>query len=165
VNALPQAWACSFEPVTLADLDRLDAIEQAAYPIPWSRANFIDSLAAGYLARKLLDSERRWLGYFIAMPGLGEMHLLNLTVAPGLQRQGFGRMLLDAVIEASRAAKAEHVWLEVRPSNLAARALYAGHGFAQVGLRKAYYPAGNGAREDALVLRLQLGSAAGDALD
>ena len=69
-------------PMTLADLDRVLALEVQAYSHPWSRGNFIDSLAAGYQAVLRLDSDAQLLGYFLAQPGFQETHLLNLTVAP-----------------------------------------------------------------------------------
>ena len=87
-----------FLAIDLSDLDTLVAIENAAYPFPWSRGNFADSLHAGYLARKRVDATGRWLGYFIAMPGVQEVHLLNLTVAPEHQRQGHALAMLDELV-------------------------------------------------------------------
>jgi ribosomal-protein-alanine N-acetyltransferase len=144
------------EPVSLADLDTLMAIEAAAYPFPWSRGNFVDSLHAGYLARKRLDAANRWLGYFIAMPGVQEMHLLNLTVAPEHQRQGHARAMLDELVQRSGAFGAQRLWLEVRVSNQRAQDLYRHYGFREVGLRRGYYPAGALARENAIVMSLSI---------
>jgi [ribosomal protein S18]-alanine N-acetyltransferase len=144
------------EPVVLADLDTLMAIEAAAYPYPWSRGNFVDSLHAGYLARKRLDAAGRWLGYFIAMPGVQEMHLLNLTVAPDHQRQGHARAMLDELVRRSGALGAQRLWLEVRVSNQRAQDLYRQYGFREVGLRRGYYPAGALARENAIVMSLSI---------
>jgi ribosomal-protein-alanine N-acetyltransferase len=144
------------EPVSLADLDTLMAIEAAAYPFPWSRGNFVDSLHAGYLARKRLDAAGRWLGYFIAMPGVQEMHLLNLTVAPQHQRQGHARAMLDELVQRSGALGARRLWLEVRFSNQRAQDLYRHYGFRDVGLRRGYYPAGALARENAIVMSLAI---------
>jgi len=110
-------------PIQLHELDRLLAIETAAYPFPWSRDNFVDSLAAGYLARKRVDAEGRWLGYMVAMAGVDETHLLNLTVAPQFQRQGHARAMLDELVRWSRERAARRLWLEVRESNLRAQAL------------------------------------------
>jgi ribosomal-protein-alanine N-acetyltransferase len=156
MSALLRPRGTRLEPISGLDLDTLLAIENAAYPIPWTRGNFIDALAAGYLARKLLTAEGSWIGYFVAMAGVDEMHLLNLTVAPPFQRQGFGRALLDAVVDSARAHAAHKLLLEVRIGNSAAQALYRGYGFDPVGVRKGYYPAAAGAREDALVLALTL---------
>jgi ribosomal-protein-alanine N-acetyltransferase len=145
-----------FVPVGLADLDTLVEIESAAYPFPWSRGNFIDSLNAGYLARKRVDESGRWLGYFIAMPGVQEVHLLNLTVAPLHQRHGHARAMLDELVRESRALGAQRLWLEVRASNERAQELYRRYGFRDVGLRRGYYPAGTLARENAIVMSLIL---------
>src|ERR1043165_9157026 len=88
-----------FATLTPADLDTLVAIESSAYAFPWSRGNFIDSLNAGYLGRKRVDAAGRWLGYFIAMPGVQELHLLNLTVVPEHQRRGHARAMLDGQVQ------------------------------------------------------------------
>lgn len=144
------------EPMTMADLDEVMRIEQAAYAFPWSRGNMIDSLAAGHLAQRLCTVQGELQGYFIAMSGVQEMHLLNLTVAPAWQRRGMALELLDALVQRSREQGARQLWLEVRPSNERAVALYARYGFAVVGRRRAYYPAVQGTREDAQVMRLAL---------
>ncbi|MGM0412696.1 MAG: GNAT family N-acetyltransferase, partial [Pseudomonadota bacterium] len=82
-------------------------------------------------------------------------HILNLCTAPARRGQGLGRLLLRALLAEGRLAGAEQAFLEVRPSNTAAVALYQAEGFETVGVREAYYPAGGG-REDALVLRKDL---------
>ncbi len=145
-----------FAAIGLSDLDTLVAIEAAAYPFPWSRGNFADSLNSGYLARKRIDEHERWLGYFIAMPGVQEMHLLNLTVVPEHQRRGHARAMLDELVREALALDAKRLWLEVRTSNERAQALYRQYGFRDVGLRRGYYPAGVLARENALVMSLTL---------
>lgn len=157
-------------PMTVTDLDRVMAIEVAAYPFPWSRGHFTDSLAAGYVA-DLRVAGRELLGYSVAMPGVDELHLLNLTVAPAHQGQGHARALLAHLAEAARDKKALQIWLEVRESNERARRLYERWGFESIGLRKGYYPAPHGQREHAVVMRWLLDPEAaqvqglGDGLD
>ena len=158
MNAVPQphsATEATFEPLTPARLDALLVIEQAAYSHPWTRGNFIDALAAGYQAQLLVAAEQI-LGYFVAMPGVQEAHLLNITVAPTYQRQGWARVLLDALALWARGRQAQWLWLEVRASNLRAQHVYETHGFRRVGERKRYYPAAQGQREDAVVMSLPL---------
>jgi ribosomal-protein-alanine N-acetyltransferase len=145
-----------FATLTPADLDTLVAIESSAYAFPWSRGNFIDSLNAGYLGRKRVDISGRWLGYFIAMPGVQELHLLNLTVVPDHQRRGHARAMLDRLREEASSLGAQRVWLEVRVSNERAQALYRRYGFREVGMRRGYYPAGTLSRENAIVMSLSL---------
>ena len=143
-------------PMTVGDLDAVTSIEASAYPFPWSRGNFIDSLAAGYTARLVLADRHRTIGYFIAMEGVDEMHLLNLTVAPAEQRRGHARRMLDALVALCRERGARQLWLEVRESNARARALYLRYGFKHVGVRRGYYPAAGGQREDAAVMSLDV---------
>lgn len=138
------------------DLDLVMAIEERAYPYPWSRGNFADSLAAGYDAWIFAD-ERGWIGYAVLMWVIDEAHLLNLCVPVELQRRGLGRQLLDWLMADAAARGASSLMLEVRPSNLPALALYRSSGFALIGVRKAYYPAG-AVREDALVMARSLGN-------
>lgn len=145
-------------PMTLADLDVVTTIEYLAYPFPWTRGNFIDSLAAGYPAHVLLDEKAgdRLIGYFVAMEGVDEVHLLNITVTPSEQGRGHGREMLDALVDLCRDCGAEQLWLEVRQSNPRARELYRRYGFREVGVRRGYYPAAQGQREDARVMTLAL---------
>lgn len=154
MSARPQAQL-RLRPMQLADLDAVHALEQRAYAFPWSRGNLIDSLAAGYLAR-VLEAGDEVLGYFLAMPGVDEMHLLNITVSPDHEGQGHARRMLDALEGECRARGLATLWLEVRESNQRARTLYRRRGFAEVGLRRGYYPAPYSRREDAIVMRLDL---------
>lgn len=156
MSALPRPQP-QRRPMTVADVDAVTAIESSAYSHPWSRGNFIDSLAAGYLAEVLADAEAGLLGYFVAMAGVDELHLLNITVAPAWQGGGHGRQMLHALQADARSRGLASLWLEVRQSNLRARALYARLGYTEVGLRRGYYPAAV-RREDAVVMRLDTGS-------
>jgi len=144
------------EPMTVGWLDAVVAIENSAYPFPWTRGNFIDSLAAGYLAELLVDGGNEPIGYYVAMAGVEEMHLLNITVAPVHQGRGYSRCLLDRLVRQSRAHGAHMLWLEVRESNARARGIYERYGFTQVGARRGYYPAAGGTREDAVVMSLPI---------
>ena len=143
--------------MTVADLDRVMAVEAQAYGHPWSRGNFTDSLAAGHLAQVLHEPDDGTLiGYWVAMPGVDELHLLNITVAPGRQHQGWGLHLLQAVREQARARGLGAIWLEVRAGNARARAVYRAFGFVERGTRRGYYPASSSRREDAVVMSLEL---------
>jgi [ribosomal protein S18]-alanine N-acetyltransferase len=142
----------------VADVDEVLAIEAGAYSHPWTRGNFMDSLVAGYSAEVLLSisqAPQELLGYFVAMPGVDELHLLNITIAPTWQRLGHGTALLDAVRVLAQCQGLGSLWLEVRHNNQRARALYRRCGFAEVGVRKNYYPAPGG-REDAVVMKLHV---------
>ena len=142
--------------MSVASLDAVLAIEVQAYPFPWTRGNFIDSLAAGYLARVLVGDGGELVGYFVAMPGFEEMHLLNVTVASRHEGLGHGRRLLAELYALSASFAATAIWLEVRESNARARALYLREGFAEVGRRRDYYPAPAGQREDAILMTRSL---------
>ena len=163
MNALlqPPPWRRA---MTLRDLDAVLAVEARAYGWPWSRGNFIDTLAAGHIAEVLEDRDAGVVGYFVAMPGVDELHLLNVTMAPEWQGRGLGSGLLDAVLAHGRERGLATLWLEVRHSNHRARALYARRGFAEVGVRRGYYPAA-GRREDAVVMSLALAGRGPHAVD
>lgn len=145
----------ALQPMRAVDLDEVMAIECVAYSHPWTRGNFIDSLSAGYAGFVLRDASARLCGYFMAMQVVDEMHLLNITVLPSLEGAGLARRMLDALALHARALGCHQVWLEVRESNLRARRLYERYGFAQSGMRRAYYPTREG-REDALLMTLRL---------
>ena len=133
------------------DLDTLLAVENQCYSHPWTRGNFIDAMASGYQIQLLMGDEQI-LGYFVGMQGVDEVHLLNLTVAPAFQRQGWAQVLLDALALWARGQGAQWLWLEVRVSNLRARHIYEANGFRRVGERKRYYPSTTPEREDAVVM-------------
>jgi ribosomal-protein-alanine N-acetyltransferase len=142
-------------PMNLADLDDVLKIEYCVYSFPWSRRNFSDSLSSSYgcwVCR--LGGEL--VGYLVYMMVVDEAHLLNIGVAEKWQGRGFGARLLRHAMERARQGGALTLMLEVRPSNLAALALYRHFGFRQIGVRRGYYPAAQG-REDALVLTHPLG--------
>ena len=151
----PDAPQVRLEELSLGQLEHVLAIESQAYEFPWSRGNFTDSLSSGY-AVHLLCAGEQVLGYYVAMRGVDEAHLLNLTVAPQFQRQGWARMLLEALVLWARSQAAQWLWLEGRVSNVRAIALYQAFGFHRVGERPRYYPAAGGAREDAVVMSLPL---------
>ena len=155
MSAVFKPIEAGFEPLTEASLDEVIAIERGAYDHPWTRGNFSDSLRSGYQAQ-LLAAGGVVLGYFVAMKGVDEVHLLNITVAPGHQGQGWGRVMLDALATWSRGQGAQWLWLEVRASNTRAQAIYERQGYRRVGERKGYYPGGHGKREDAVVMSLKL---------
>lgn len=159
-HGTPAAWQ---RPMAANDLPEVLALELAAYPFPWSQGNFIDSLSAGYLAWVRHDSHQQLVAYCVAQPGYQETHLLNLTVAPQQQRLGHGRALLLALAGWARERGDAALWLEVRQGNAAGRALYAGAGFLDVGLRRGYYPDAQQKREDAVVMRLALRGKPGEA--
>ena len=155
MSAVFQPVEAEFEPLSEARVEAVLAIEEQAYDHPWTRGNFLDSVRAGYQAQ-LLVAGGQLLGYFVAMKGVDEVHLLNLTVAPQCQGQGWGRVMLDALAQWSRGQGAQWLWLEVRASNQRAQLIYLRHGYRRVGERKGYYPDGAGKREDAVVMSLKL---------
>ena len=146
---LPQLFAMGER-----DLDEVMAIESAIYSHPWSRGNFGDSLRAGYECR-VLRFGAELIGYFVLMVAAGEAHLLNLSIAAAYQRAGHGSALLGEAADLARSLGARSLFLEVRPSNRGAQALYTRFGFHKIAVRRGYYPAQAG-REDALVLTLPL---------
>jgi ribosomal-protein-alanine N-acetyltransferase len=154
-NTSPTSIEVQFEPLVAERVDAVVQIEQRAYAHPWNRTNFLDALQSGYQAQVLLADETV-LGYFVAMQGVDEVHLLNITVAPEFQGQGWSRVMLDALTLWARGRNAQWLWLEVRVGNTRAMRVYEAQGYARVGVRKEYYPAGHGKREDAVVMGLRL---------
>jgi ribosomal-protein-alanine N-acetyltransferase len=143
------------QPMTSAHLPAVLAVEQVSHGHPWTHGNFLDSLRTAWHAQCLL-ADGELLGYFVAMPGVNEAHLLNLTVAPAYRRQGWARVMLDALALWGRGLDAAALWLEVRSGNTRALHIYERYGFMRSGLRKGYYPTQHGAREDAVLMSLKL---------
>lgn len=146
-------------PMQMDDLDAVMQIEPTIYSHPWTRGNFSDSLNSGYSAW-VLESGGEIIGYALMMMVLDEAHLLNLSVAKSYQKQGLGRYLLEHMIDKARQYKAANMFLEVRPSNISAIALYENMGFCEMAVRRGYYPADpkifKSGREDAVLMGLAL---------
>ena len=136
-----------------ADLPEVMAIERTNYQFPWEEDIFQDCFKANYNCWVCEDQDIV-LGYCILSMAVGEAHVLNICVAPTEQGQGIGRKMLEHLIETARG-RAETMFLEVRPSNTVAIALYEDMGFNEIGVRKGYYQSEHG-REDALMLALQI---------
>lgn len=143
-----------FRRMESADLDAVELIERSVYTHPWTRGNFADSINAGYHCH-VMECEGAIAGYAVMMIAAGEAHLLNLSIAAPLQRRGLGSELLRFGTKLARDAAAQTIYLEVRASNAAARALYARHGFSEIGMRRDYYPDDTG-REHAVTMEKKL---------
>jgi ribosomal-protein-alanine N-acetyltransferase len=154
-NSLPERLA--LRPMIVDDVDAVHALECSVFPHPWSRANFMDSLSSGYDAWVLRDDGSGQLaGYFLLMYALDEAHLLDVAVAGERHGAGLGRFLLDRIAARARSQGMASILLEVRPSNERALHVYRRYGYAEIGRRKGYYPAHEGKREDAIVMRYVL---------
>ncbi|MBQ5949247.1 ribosomal protein S18-alanine N-acetyltransferase [Massilia sp. ST3] len=156
MTGMPEFGQLKYAPMAPADVDEVWALEESVFPYPWSRANFTESLNSGYDAWTVRDPLGALAGYYLLMYAVDEAHLLDVAVAAGRQGQGLGRHLLDRIAARAREQGMASVLLEVRPSNERALAVYRRYGYAEIGRRKGYYPAGPGQREDAIVMRLEL---------
>lgn len=149
----------SLRPMQLDDLDVIMQIEPTIYSHPWTRGNFSDSLNSGYsawvLEKQVLQDNKEMIGYALLMLVMDEAHLLNLSIAKAHQKKGLGRYLLEHMLTIAKTHKAANMFLEVRPSNISAIALYENLGFCEMAVRRGYYPAKEG-REDAVLMGLAL---------
>ena len=136
------------------DLDTIIAIEESVYPFPWTRGIFFDCLNVGYLCW-LLEVDRKIVAYAVMSVAVGEAHLLTIVVSKENQGKGYGKMMLNEMIQHAVLDNAGTMYLEVRISNKPAIQLYHQRGFNELGIRNNYYPAETG-REDALIFALDL---------
>lgn len=144
-----------FRAMTGEDLDDVSALEADSYDFPWTRGIFHDCLRVGYRCDLLESESGEFLGYCILATAMDEAHILNLCVVANRRHEGLGGELLDHLLKCARAAGCRRIFLEVRPSNEAALALYDRRGFEKLGIRRDYYRATDG-REDAVVLAKSL---------
>lgn len=144
-----QAHSAAVVNLTPAHLARLQAVEEQCFSNPWSEADFIQVLMEPRAVRLGLLVDGRLVGFTLGYVDGPEFHLANLAVEPAVRRQGWGSDLLRRILAQARQLGCRWCSLEVRESNQAAVALYAGLGFRQTGRRLRYYsrPA-----EDALLL-------------
>jgi ribosomal-protein-alanine N-acetyltransferase len=152
-------WATQVRPAVRGDLARVHEIERDAFTDPWSYQSFVELLTNPRVLFAVAERVGRGvetgdvIGYVVAWFVVDEAEVANVAVAPHARGQGVGARLLDEALRAARVHGAASVYLEVRDSNAAARALYASRGFVQIGRRRRYY---RRPVEDALVLRREL---------
>lgn len=135
------------------------AIEVAVFADPWSVRDFRECVTSD-TTFLVAETTEGVAGYVVALDAADEGEILNLAVAPGGRRHGVGRALVNEVLAVLTERGVRHVYLEVRESNAAARALYAAHGFREVGRRAQYY---RRPVENAIILRAAIVAAGGDA--
>ncbi|MFC4275761.1 tRNA (adenosine(37)-N6)-threonylcarbamoyltransferase complex dimerization subunit type 1 TsaB [Achromobacter aloeverae] len=142
-------------PLHSDDLDEMARIEAAVQAFPWSRGNFADALASGYDTCGV-RRDGRLVGFCILMHAPDVSHLLVIAVEKSLHGQGLGSHLMRWCEARTAARGIGGLLLEVRPTNTRALAFYERHGFLRIGVRRGYYPAGKGQREDAVVMQKRL---------
>lgn len=150
------AASLRIEPMALADLDEIDLIERVSFKEPWPPQTFADELSKPFARVDVARLDGRVLGFANYWLVAGEVSLLAIAVHPDQRRRGHAAQLLAHVLEESRRAGCERVFLEVRRGNLPAIALYERHGFTTLHARTAYYADG----EDALVMSVELAALA-----
>ena len=140
--------------MALSDLDSVLSIERASFPTPWSRAAFVYELKQNRAARCWVARiAGELVGYLCLWEVGSELHITNLAVRPAWRRQGVARTLLGEILADARQRRLTLAFLEVRPTNWEAQALYERFGFQVIGQRKGYY-ADTG--EDALIMQADL---------
>lgn len=117
---------------------------------PWTARDFAETLATGVVFLAAVDGADRVAGYLVARQMADEGEILNVGVDPQNRRHGIGRLLVGAALERLQSLGSRQVYLEVRESNVAARALYRAFAFAEVSKRVNYY---RRPTEDAILLR------------
>lgn len=142
----------SIRRMTADDLSVVLAIEARGHAFPWTEGNFRDGLESGYYM-VVMEQQGKVIGYGVVQIILDEGHLLNITIDPVRNGRGLGRELLWHLLDHART-HTDTLFLEVRPSNQRAIALYQSSGFNEIGLRRNYYPSKEGGREDALLMAM-----------
>ncbi len=144
----------NFRPMVEEDLGQILDIETISYTFPWSETIFQDCLRVGYCCW-VLESDGFISGYSVMSVAVNESHILNICMHPSVRGQGYGRIMLDHLLDLARKHNADIAFLEVRPSNAIAKQLYLAANFNEVGIRRNYYPAQFG-REDAVIMACSL---------
>ena len=144
----------SFRPAVLADLPELVKNDTRSYAFPWTEGVFRDCINGPQDCWVARNPAGLVIGHAVLSVAVNEAHLLNLCVTRDQQGFGFGRQFMHFLLGALKEKGAQVLFLEVRPSNRIAIALYQSMGFREIGVRKDYYPAPLG-REDARVFALQ----------
>lgn len=147
------------EPGAVRDAEAVARLHALGFYRGWPREEFAAYLAdtAATPAFVACDAKRRIAGFAMLRLAADEAELLTIAVEPKWRGKGVGAALLRAAFEDLMMSPARRLFLEVAADNLAAIALYRGHGFAEIGRRKGYYPRSDGAPATALVMSRDLG--------
>lgn len=151
--SVSESVALRFEPIAVAHLGRILDIEVEAYPEPWTEGMFRDEIRNNFSRFFVAMLDKVLVGYGGFWLVVDEAHITSVTVRDIYRGRGFGRRLVEHLLQEAEDAGARIATLEVRVSNLRARNLYLQYGFRPVGLRKNYYPKSN---EDAIVMLKEL---------
>ena len=143
------AVAVEIRTLEAGDLTAIEAIEQRAYPTPWSRSMFASELAKPTSICLGAFEGDELVGYVINSRYVDAWHIMNVAVAPDRQRRGIATALLDRLFELTKDDERRGFTLEVRVSNEGAIHLYEQLGFDARGIRRGYYTDN---REDALIM-------------
>lgn len=142
--------------MTLEDLSEVMVLEVNSHAHPWTKKNFEDSIESGYwvytLKTKTEGGEDQLIGHAVLMPGVEELHLLNMTIAQDVRRQKVAQRTLKAMEPLALERGLKQLILEVRVGNIGAIALYESLGYKESARRKNYYPGVAGGREDAIIM-------------
>jgi ribosomal-protein-alanine N-acetyltransferase len=138
-------------PMRVSDIPAVMNIDRQSLPIPWSEFVWREELSSSFGLYLVLEEGGTVSGHIGVKLIFGEAHIMTLAIHPERRRRGFARTLIEAALAAPVSAGVKRIHLEVRPSNLAARALYGALGFVETGVRPGYY-----GDEDALLMTLDL---------
>lgn len=136
-------------PIRRQDLDAIMEIEQASFPTPWDMLSLFLAMDDPHGWSRMACQEGRLVGYCFVHAMHDMLHLLNLAVHSGYRRKGIARRLLEELIEYAHTTARLFIFLEVRPSNIQAKALYHSMGFEQVCTWRRYY---RDTQEDAQIM-------------
>lgn len=140
-----------------SDIPQLMGLDAATNSHPWDISHWQHSLKADICLG--IDGEGIE-AFAVAMKMADEAELLLIAVQPKLQGKGLGQVIFKALTEKLAKSGAQSLFLEVRESNHQARRFYESAGFAETGIRPAYYPAASGSgREDALIFAMMMSKA------
>lgn len=137
----------------LEDLDEVLEVEKSCFKIPWTRLMFEDELINSNAYYYVIEVNKKIVGYVGFWKIIDEAHITNVAIHNDYRRLGYGRALINALLNKAKELEIIAVTLEVRVSNLAAISLYERFGFVSSGVRRGYYSDNN---EDALIMWLKL---------
>jgi len=145
--------AVEIAPFNYDDIDEIMAIENVSFSAPWTQDSYLDLAPLETISFYVVKLQGRVVGYMLYQTWAEEMELHTIAVAPAHRRQGLAKKMMEHIIHDASTRGVERIFLQVRPSNEAARSLYQSFGFYIIGIRKRYY---RDNQEDAEVMRLDL---------
>jgi len=152
-NNIPELDNLIIRPMLETDIPEINRLEKQIFTDPWPPSAFRDIFVNDKIKTLVVEIDKEIVAYAVYTIGFGESRLANMAVIQNYRRKSIAKILLSNIFKILKEADCEYIFLDVRPSNLAAINLYKKFGFTELYQKPNYY---HSPKEDVLVMLKRL---------